>query len=269
VLAGETVPVTISGQGFQSASQPVITGVTFANIVVSADGTSLKADATAAKTAAAAVSHPKVVNSDGGTAVCTCTFAVQVPTVMVLTSPKVITAGTTTRIVATLKNANTGAALGGLQASLAFAPYQQSTSTATGTTTSAGQVSRGLRPYVNTKMVASFAGDISHLASSVSRVLPVATNVQVTSPVSGATTAASTLLVVRGTTSPNKAGRSVALYRYYSGAYHIVASAKVASNGTYAIGIRLPRGAYTMLTGIYYTPGNNVGYSRAFSVRRS
>jgi hypothetical protein len=74
---------------------------------------------------------------------------------------------------------------------------------------------------------------------------------------------------VRGTTSPNKAGRSVALYRYYSGAYHIVASAKVASNGTYAIGIRLPRGAYTMLTGIYYTPGNNVGYSRAFSVRRS
>lgn len=269
VLAGSTVSVTISGQGFQSDSRPVVAGVTFTNTVVSADGTSLTADATAAKDAAAAVSHPEVVNSDGGTAVCTCAFAVKVPTVMVLTSPKVVTAGTTTRIVATLRNANTGAALSGLLASMSFTPYQQGTSTASGTTSSAGAISRGLRPYVNTKLVASYAGDASHLAASASRVLPVATYVAVTSPVSGATTAASTLLVVRGYTSPNKAGRSVALYQYSSGGYHIVGSATVAGDGTYAIGIRLPRGTYTMLTGIYYTPGNNVGYSRAFSVRRS
>ena len=75
-------------------------------------------------------------------------------------------------------------------------------------------------------------------------------------------------LVVSGAVGPNKAGRTLVLYRVTSTGLQALASARIATDSTYRFSVRLARGSYTLQVGLGATPGNAAGASR-FSITRS
>jgi hypothetical protein len=275
--AGKAEKVTVSGQGFAPGATVTIAGVDVDQTknTVSADGTSLTFDAVVKKTASGGARTVTVKNTDGGAASCAACFTVTVPTTLVLDAlPRTATAGQPVLASGRLVNSATGNGIGGKKVTVTFAravggPYTAAatTSTASGKT---GVWSITFHPSYTTKVTAAYASESSNAAAtSVARQLPVAALVRVTSPRSGATTAATSTLLVKGAVSPNKSGRTVGLYRLVNGVYRGIASAKIASNGSYVISVKLAKGSYTLRTGVGATPGNTAGNSAAFSAKRS
>lgn len=118
----------------------------------------------------------------------------------------------------------------------------------------------------NTTVRASYAGgSAAQPATAPAFRFGVQTRVTRTAPPSGATSRASTTLAVTGATSPNKAGRTIALYRGSS----IVARATVRSDGRYTLNSKLARGTYTLYVQIGTTSGNIAGRTAAFVVKRT
>jgi hypothetical protein len=127
-----------------------------------------------------------------------------------------------------------------------------------------------MHPLYTTTVTAYYLGDASHNAASAGpRTDSVAPRIRITSPSSGSSSGATTTLVVRGSVSPNKAGRTIGLYRMFSNGYHGVASSTIASNGTYAISVRLARGSYYIKTGMGPSTGNITGFSPSILVHRT
>jgi len=82
LVAGKSVPMDITGQGFQSDSVPVISGVTFSGTTESSDASGISTihtTATLASNAPTGTRAVTVLNSDGGTGTCPCTFKVVPP----------------------------------------------------------------------------------------------------------------------------------------------------------------------------------------------
>jgi hypothetical protein len=123
-----------------------------------------------------------------------------------------------------------------------------------------------LAPVYNTTITATYAGT-SSVAASSAKALPVQVSaaVTVTTPKNNSTTSAASPLAIRGGISPNKAGRTIGLYRGSA----LVARATVAANGTYAFSVRLAKGTYALHVNIGPTPGNVTGNSAVFNVKRT
>lgn len=156
-----------------------------------------------------------------------------------------------------------GSALPGRVVSLRVSPG----STRTLTTDASGRWSTTVPLTYTTSFVASFAGSPDTAAlTAPTLTVPVGTRITVTSPASGAVVGSS--FTVRGAVSPNKAGRTLGVYRVVNGSASLVARATVAGNGTYAAVVRLPVGNHLLKVVLGPTPGNATGTSPQFVVKR-
>jgi hypothetical protein len=271
LLAGKTATMTLSGAALQSDTTVVnSTGITFSNSKTAADGNSIVTTIAVAANAAAGVRHLAVTNSDGGTGSCTCDFTVVVPTRLSSVLPARTISGTAVTVSGTLINSNTGAAVSNARVLLTFKPAVGAASTRAAVTNTSGRWSIPFRPTYSTTTTVSYPGDSSHTAAAaVSRTIAVATRVAVTSPKPGASSPARSVLVVKGGTSPNKAGLTAYLYRIVNGKKQLLARARIASNGSYALAVKLAKGGYTLQVGVQQGRGNTFGNSPRFSHRRT
>ena len=121
-------------------------------------------------------------------------------------------------------------------------------------------------PTYNTTVRARYNGDTNNAAvNAVAYRMGVAARVTRTAPASGASTSAGSTLAVKGSISPNKAGRTVGVF---TGSRQ-VGTATVAGNGTFTINVKLPRGTYTLRIALGATRGNTAGSSANFVIRRT
>ncbi|HVF06933.1 MAG TPA: hypothetical protein VNA20_19000 [Frankiaceae bacterium] len=105
-------------------------------------------------------------------------------------------------------------------------------------------------------------------ADSRSVTVGVATKVTVTSPAHGSRVAAGRAFVVRGRTYPAQPGASAALYRRLSdGRLQWLRTARIASDGTFALSKALPRGWYALQVATSATTTNLRGTSSFFTIR--
>jgi hypothetical protein len=161
---------------------------------------------------------------------------------------------------------NDGTSIGGALVTVKLTPDIGNSRNVAVTTASDGTWTFRFAPTYNTTVAASFAGDSQNGATSaLTYKLGVKTRVVRQSPATGQTTPAGSTLQVKGYTTPNKAGRTIALYE----GTRLVARATVASNGYFTINARLPRGTHTVHVGIGTTSGNVPGDSGNFVVKRS
>ncbi|MCW2586628.1 MAG: hypothetical protein JWN55_2144, partial [Frankiales bacterium] len=159
--------------------------------------------------------------------------------------------------------------IGGAPVNVVVRPQVGKASTKAVTTDAQGRWSIAATTVYTTAVTASYAG--SALEASVASVpvtTPTATKVTVSGPKSGGTTSISKPLVITGSVSPNKAGKSVGVYKLVGGTRQLVGTAKVAANGTYRASVKLARGDYLLLVAIGPTPGNTSASSPRFVVKR-
>jgi len=135
------------------------------------------------------------------------------------------------------------------------------------TTDAYGRWSTTVPLTYTTTFVASFAGSADTAAvTAPALTVPVGTRITVTSPASGAVVGLP--FAVRGSVSPNKAGKTLGVYKIVNGASSLVGRATIASNGTYAASVRLPVGNYLLKVVLGPTSGNATGTSAQFVVKR-
>jgi hypothetical protein len=184
-------------------------------------------------------------------------------------SPSLTTTGQSVTLSGKLIKVSTGRGIAGATIELGLAPDIGRASFPKVTTNSAGGWSYRFNPIYNYTIKTIFRGNSNGAATQASTYrIAVMTRVTVTSPSNGVRSSVRSPLVVRGTTSPNKGGSVITLYRFSGGRYVAVQNVRVASNGTYAFSTKLGRGDYTLKVGIGRTTGNFVGYSPAFGVHR-
>lgn len=180
------------------------------------------------------------------------------------------TSGTGIAYTGYLTRASSRAGIAGATVVLSLRPDVGPTKTVNVTTNGTGYWRYVASTVYNTLVNARYDGSSSVAGSSSAayKVL-VATRVTITSPTSGGTTSKASPLVVKGTTSPNKAGRTVALYRVLSGGrLQAISSAKVLSNGSFSFSVKLGAGDYQLKVGIGGTSGNIGGGSATFVAKR-
>jgi hypothetical protein len=124
-------------------------------------------------------------------------------------------------------------------------------------------------PVYSTVVRVAYAGTAQNLSAAAAAYRHfVSTRLAITSPRSGSRTSARTPLVVTSSTSPNKAGASMTLFRYLNGRLVAVARTSVARNGVATFSARLGKGRYSLVVFIGGTHGNTGAYSRGISVTR-
>lgn len=174
-------------------------------------------------------------------------------------------AGQNLVVTGALTRTRTGTPAAGAPVTLRFAPRLGAAFTRSVVTNSDGRFSYTLKAVYTIKVTATYAGRTEDgMATSLTPTTVVAPRVAVVSPSSGAVSAASQTITVIGSVSPNKAGRFIGLY---SGA-SLVGKATVASNGSFRIPTRLPRGNYRVAVRIASSPGNGPGQSPYFILSR-
>jgi hypothetical protein len=174
--------------------------------------------------------------------------------------------GQTTVVYGYLKRA-TGAALAGSTVTLRIAPQSGAATSRALTTDASGRWSTTVPLTYTTAFSASYAGTADIAARTAATVLvPVGTRISVTSPSSGATVGSP--FAVRGRVSPNKAGKSVGVYKVVNGSSTLVAKATITSSGTFAAAVRLPVGNYLLKVVLGPVGGNSTGTSPQFVVKR-
>jgi hypothetical protein len=184
-------------------------------------------------------------------------------------SPSLTTTGQSVTLSGKLIKISTGTGIAGATIELALAPDIGSATFPKVTTNSAGVWSYRFNPVYSHTIKTIFRGNSNGAATQASSYrMGVSTRVTVSSPANGVRSSVRSPLVVRGTTSPNKGGSIITLYRFSGGRYVAVQNVRVASNGSYAFSTNLGRGDYTLKVGIGRTTGNFVGYSPAFGVHR-
>jgi hypothetical protein len=168
-----------------------------------------------------------------------------------------------------LTRGNGNLPIAGAPVNVVVRPQVGKASTKAVTTDAQGRWSISATTVYTTAVTASYAG--SALEASVASVpvtTPTATKVTVSGPKSGGTTSISKPLVITGSVSPNKAGKSVGVYKVVGGTRQLVGTAKVAANGTYRASVKLARGDYLLMVAIGPTPGNTSASSPRFVVKR-
>ncbi|MGZ6804250.1 MAG: fibronectin type III domain-containing protein, partial [Nocardioidaceae bacterium] len=214
-------------------------------------------------------------NAAGNGAFSAATAAVTPRYATVLTSkryPSATTvAGTTVHYLGRLSRSRTGAALSGARVTLSLRPGVGSTVTVALTTDAYGNWSYYAKPVYNTYASARFGGDsVDAPASAASYLKLVAPRITVTSPRNGSSSGAGTVLVVKGSISPNKSGKRLELYRVLSGGkLQPIAAATVSRTSTWQFSIKPSRGTYVFRVGIGGTTGNAGALSSAFKVYRT
>jgi hypothetical protein len=160
----------------------------------------------------------------------------------------------------------TGQALSGRTVTLRIGPAVGAVTTRTLTTDVNGRWASSVVLTYNTSFLASFAGGQYVQAAHAIVGVPVATKITVTSPVSGAVVGSP--FTVRGSVSPNKAGKTLGVYKVVNGTSTLVARATISSTGTYAASVRLPIGNYLLKVVLGPVSGNATGTSPQFVVKR-
>ncbi|MBW8792614.1 MAG: fibronectin type III domain-containing protein [Streptomyces sp.] len=186
-------------------------------------------------------------------------------------TPRATTSGSSVTYSGKLTRVTGGAGLAGVTVKLTLVPAVGSAHTYATTTRSDGtwRLGPAAAVYNTSVRTSALATAVNAAASAPTYSVSVGTRITITSPRSGSSSGATTLLVIRGATSPNKAGHTIGLFRRYADGYHGVASAKIASNGTYVFSIRLPRGSYSLKTGLGAMSGNAAGFSPVIVVTRT
>ncbi|MCW2674561.1 MAG: twitchin, partial [Frankiales bacterium] len=160
-----------------------------------------------------------------------------------------------------------GAAIAGSTVTLRIVPQSGAATTRPLTTDANGRWSATVPLTYTTSFAGSYAGTADTAARTAPTVLvPVGTRITVTSPVSGTTVGSP--FAVRGRVSPNKAGRSVGVYKVVNGSSTLVAKATITSSGTFGASVRLPIGNYLLKVVLGPVGGNSTGTSPQFVVKR-
>lgn len=181
-------------------------------------------------------------------------------------SPVTGTAGSAVTYTGTLRHTSGGAPVAGAPVAVTLTPDIGASRNVTVNTNSNGVWLYRFAPTYNTTVRVRFAGDADESAVNAAAYrMGVAPRFTRTSPASGASTLASTVLAIRGYLTPNKASRTVVVYNGGTGVGHAV----VAGNGTFTVNTKLPRGTYTLRIAIGATPGNIGASSATFVVRRT
>jgi hypothetical protein len=184
-------------------------------------------------------------------------------------SPSLTTTGQRMTLTGRLLAANTGAGIAGATIELALVPDIGSATFPKVITNSTGNWSYGFNPVYSHTIKTIFRGNANYDATNATSYrMGVSTKVTVTTPTNGSTTSVASPLVVRGTTTPNKGGSLITLYRWNGSFWAAVQNRTVASNGSYAFSYGFGRGSWTLKVGIGRTTGNFVGYSPAFGIHR-
>lgn len=186
-------------------------------------------------------------------------------TALLLSTPTQVVAGRDVAFRGVLRRTANSAGVAGVTVRLTITPAVGTAFTRTVVTDSLGRFSFTTRPSYTTRLTAAFPGDSANRAApTVSTTALVAARVAIASPASGAVTPAARTIAIVGSVSPNKAGRVVGLYT----GTKLLGRAVVASNGSFRIPSRLPRGNYRVFVQIPATPGNRAGVSPAFILSR-
>ena len=179
-------------------------------------------------------------------------------------SPLTPISGQSVRYTGTLKRTD-GTPLSGALVSVRLTPDVGTSRVINTRTNSSGVWTFAVVSTYNTTVRASFAGDASNLAATATTFrFGVQTRVTRTAPATGQTTSRNRTVLVTGTTSPNKAGRTIGLYRGTA----LVGRGTVASNGSYAIPTKFGVGTYSLYVQIGTTSGNAPGKSATFVMKR-
>lgn len=134
------------------------------------------------------------------------------------------------------------------------------------TTSSTGTYATTFAVSYNTSVVVRFAGSTNQRAATSPLVrTSVRTLVKITSPTSGTRIKVRTIRVT-GTTSPNKAGQTVSLYERRGTTYVKLASARVASNGTYSFTRTFTKATHVLQVRIAAVTNNAAGASTTITL---
>jgi hypothetical protein len=177
-------------------------------------------------------------------------------------------AGQAVTVSGKLTRTGTGAPIAGATIALRFTPQVGSAVTKNVVTKADGTWSLGVAPTYTFGLTATYAGTADTIGRVLSTTVPVAARIGISSPAYGSYSSAATTISVAGSIAPNKAGRGVGLYKLANGTATLIGKATVASNGTYRIYTRLPRGNYVLQVRIGPTPGNASGYSPLLLLHR-
>ena len=188
-----------------------------------------------------------------------------IPTSLRVSGATSLRYGTSTTLTATLRRADTGAALASRKVGVYLRPAGQ-TSWAylkTLTTASDGTASVSLRPTRNEGVQFRVAGGNGYLATTTTR--PLVVHPRLTARLSSTTVRAGHSVTMRGTVSPVLGGRTVYRQGYYDGGWHTWASTKVRSDGTFVFTIT-PTVRTTDVYRVYLPASTRYGNARSARV---
>jgi titin len=185
-------------------------------------------------------------------------------------TPLTSTSGSAVVYSGRLTRTKTGAAIGGATIVLTLKPEWGPTRTVSLATNGSGVWSYRFAPTYNTLVSARFGSDADDAAvGAPSYRMGVAPKITVTSPRNGSSSSAGSTLVVKGSVSPNKSGRTVYLVKNVNGKLYVVARAIVAKNSTYSFSVKPTRGTYVLTVTIGVSNANVGGTSGKFTVKRT
>ena len=123
-------------------------------------------------------------------------------------------------------------------------------------------------PTHNTSYVATYGGNAQYTAATSSQGgVTVAPKVTISAP---KVSRAATKLVVTGSVSPNKAGRTVHLVAVSSrGVKKNLGTRTLSGSSTYRFKVKLGKGRWTLVVRIGSTNGNTAGHSNGKSIKRT
>jgi hypothetical protein len=239
-------PVSVAGNVFSAIVTGLTNGTSYTFAVAAQNADYATAGAGPAKTTAAAT--PK--------------FGV---TLTAVSNRASAVSGQSAVVHGTLRR-NTGTPLAGSTVTLRITPASGPASARRLTTDADGHWAATVPLTYSTSFVASYAGTWDTQARNAAVQVPVGTRITVTSPSSGAVVGLP--FTVRGSVAPNKAGKSVGVYKIVNGRSSLVGKATIGPSGTFAAAVRLPVGNFLLKVVLGPVSGNATGTSPQFVVKR-
>ena len=208
-------------------------------------------------------------NDDAGNGPDKATTAVTpklIPVLTLVANRTAAISGQSTTFYGYVRRLSTNAPLAGIQVKLHVAPGVGAAADKVLITDANGRYSYAQVLTYSTTVTASTVATADRVARTSVVSVPVGTKITVSSPTSGAVVGSP--FTVRGSVSPNKAGKQVGLYKVVNGTATLIGRGTIAANGTYAVSVRLPVGNYLLKVTLGPTTGNASGVSPQFVVKR-
>lgn len=181
-------------------------------------------------------------------------------------TPITPTAGGRTRLYGYLSRVTSGAPIAGATVYVTMYPEVGSFRQVKVGTNSNGYWAYEFAPTYNTTVYVTYLTTaVNARADAKAYKMGVAPRITRTAPADGSSSAASSPVNITGYVTPNKSGRVIGLYT--SGGSK-VGFATIASNGTFVIPCKLPKGSYLLHMYIGVSPGNVLGVSPSFTIHR-